>query len=1272
MDERFLKEEGAEIFTGNELILKGALESGCALITGYPGSPVSDIFDAAYANREQLKKRGILAEMANNEALAVARLNGSRMAGVRAMAVMKSVGLHVASDGLALGNLSEPNNEGGSIVIVGDDPWIDSTQINNDSRYLSQHLHMPVMEPATFQEMKDWVGAAFELSGAANLYITYLVTTNQADGGGTVWVHPNQEPRVNTHNPVTLETDRINLDTNVLLPPRTWDREATLPKRFERLLEEARKKELNKLVLPEKSSPRHVVSRGPVTLTSTPLDPVPYLRKYLSGQSPVGDGLQSAGMTAIGFISSGLSYCYLEHALTELGLSGRFPILKLGVTYPVDPKAVLELARQVESLYVIEEKRGFVETQVIQILYEAGVSVKVFGKKFPQPLAGIPETRGVNTSVLLERLIPLFLKEEIGLSDEERAGLAAEREILEATQKMNVTLPVRTPTFCPGCPHRDSSSVFLQIKTDFADPAYMKRAHGREPVDLVFHGETGCFTMLMFEPNKALMHNYSGMGLGGGTGAGADPFITNKQIVFLGDSTFFHSGMIAISDSIKSSQDITYVILDNKTTAMTGHQPTPGTDMNLMGEKTFTQSIEAITQAMAGDSVQVQRVNPEYRDSYRELLEETVLREGVKIIIADKECGLTYHRRVRKEQKRTLRQRGFLPEERHINVTPEVCEFCLECTTTTGCPGLTIENTLYGSKIVTDMTHCVSDGACAKVKACPSFEEVIVRRKSAPRHHAPSPLVGEGWDGGTIPPPLSRQTSGESPAVWRPPFPFVGKDVSDPFYIFTAGVGGQGAGMVSAVLVLAAHLEGYRVLFSDKKGLAIRNGGVYAHLLVSRSGGVLSPLVPYGKADLILGIDLLEAARGLDAKTNLRVAQRERTCAVVNTALSPTIRMLMGNEVADPAQCEAALQNAVRAEGYWGQDLSSVSEHYFGSKLYANMLLLGAACQLGRLPFTLEKLEEAVSRSVSAEDRAINLQAFHAGRALVVRPETFRLPNMIYTFRTLFQEKKGYLEASYGRKIAEAYRDLVEEGVLQLNGDDAMHRDFALRVYDLFHYEGLPLARRYADLVQSTAAKDRREWKHKATRAVIHNAFKVMAIKDEVYVAHLLTSPEKRARDKARYRIDASNGDRVTYRHMNRPEFVIFGRRIRWDMNTRDWQLNLMKRLKFLRRLLPGWHREEKEFRDWYLGLAGHFEAEHEKSYAAWVNILSCPETVRGYREIRAPKMQEARRKVEELLNGIPQRIPPPLWGRTKVGGSSTEVSAPHPSLPPRGGKESR
>jgi len=1171
MDERFLREEGAEVFTGNELILKGALEAGCALMTGYPGSPVSDVFDAAYVNRDLLKKRGILAEMANNEALAVARLNGSRMAGVRAMAVMKSVGLHVAADGLALGNLSEPNNEGGSIVVVGDDPWIESTQINNDSRYLSRHLHMPVLEPATFQEMKDWVGTAFELSSRCNLYLTYLITTNQADGGGTVWVRPNRSPRVSTLHPIALKTSTIDLDTNVLLPPRTWAREASLPERFARLIQEVNRRQVNKFLHRQET-------RQPV-----------------------------------GFIASGLSYCYLEHALLELGLSGRFPILKLGLTYPLDPAAVRGLADQADAIYVIEEKRGFMEEQVIQILHEARQSgslsrpVAVWGKKFPNDLSGISENRGLNASLLMERLIPLFLQRELSWNDQERMRLRDEQAILEDVSGVPAALPTRTPTFCPGCPHRDSSSVFLQIKKDFADPDYMKRVHKRGAVDLLFHGETGCFTMLMFEPNKPLMHNYSGMGLGGGTGAGADPFITNKQVVFLGDSTFFHSGMIAISDSVKAGQDITYVILDNKTTAMTGHQPTPGSDTNLMGDKTFAQSIEAIVTAMAGKNIPVRRVNPEYRDSYRALLEDTVLQDGVKIIIADKECGLTYQRRVRKEKKRFLRQQGYLSEERHINVTPEVCEFCLECTNVTGCPGLTIEDTLYGPKIVTDQTHCVSDGACAKVKACPSFEEVIVTRKAAPKQ---KPIVP---DAKGLPEP--------SPLLFE-----------DRWSAYTAGVGGQGAGILSAILVRAAHLDGYRVLFSDKKGLAIRNGGVYGHIIISRTGGVLAPLVPYGKADLLLGIDLLEAARAVDPRTQARVLHPERTHVVVNTALSPTILMLMGQNKPAALDYESTLRAQARAGGYWGEDLSSLSESLFGSKLYANMMLLGAAFQLGRLPLALKSLEEAIRQSVYPDDRAVNWQVFQAGRHLAHNPETFYRPKKSYTYKALLEEKIRCLQETHDHKTAQAYRILVEESVLDLHADDQTHRDFALRVYDLIHYEGLGLARRYADFILFIRRKDRREWSLAATKAVIRQAFKVMAIKDEVYVAHLLTSPEKRERDRARYGIDESNGDRLHYRHLNRPEFTLFGKSIQWDMVTKDWQLRMMKRLKFLRKMLPAWHRAEREFRDWYLDLASHFEAENEKAYAVWVKLLQAPEEVRGYREIRRPKMEEARSRAEKLL----------------------------------------
>jgi len=240
-------------------------------------------------------------------------------------------------------------------------------------------------------------------------------------------------------------------------------------------------------------------------------------------------------------------------------------------------------------------------------------------------------------------------------------------------------MPPRLPTFCPGCPHRDSASLCLEIKKHFMDADYMRRRHGCGPVDLVFHGDTGCYTMLMFPPTTPLMHDYSGMGLGAGTGSGIDCFITNKEVVFMGDSTFFHSGQIGISQAIKLGQDITIIVLDNRTTAMTGHQPTPGVDYDILGNPTLAQDIEDVVRGMAPDDelVRVVRVDPEKRAQYRRLLEETFLADGVKIVIADKECGITRFRRRRREQRALGRRLGYVPAAEHMNVNQDICRFCL-------------------------------------------------------------------------------------------------------------------------------------------------------------------------------------------------------------------------------------------------------------------------------------------------------------------------------------------------------------------------------------------------------------------------------------------------------------------------------------------------------------------------------------------------------------------------------------------------------------------
>ncbi len=835
MDPRFIKEKGVETYTGNELILKGGLEAGLNLLTGYPGSPVADVFEAAANATPYLKEHGILAQIANNEALSAARLNGAQMAGLRAITVMKSVGFHVAADALVAASLAKKGHQGAGVIVIGDDPWSDTTQVPVDSRRLSDHLFIPVLEPATFQEIKDWVKVAFELSEEADLFIAYLLITYTAEGGGSVEVYPNQPPKgFSTLNKATLDSSKFDITHSIVLPPHTVPLEQeALEVKFPRLLAAARKKGINKLIPPSSSSGKNDKEKSGMSHS-------------LLDHENNGNG-SAKGKAPFAFITAGASYTYLEQALSEFGMTGHFPILKLGLTYPVDPEAIQEVLKYTNTLVVVEEKRRFIESQVRNIVMDLHQSGKikemptVWGKTFPADLTGFPADQGLSPAVVMRTLAPLLA--HTGLSTPQ---VKKEIQFMDSLEQFEVAIPKRTASFCPGCPHRDSSSVFLQLVADFKDKDYMKKKHKREPLDILFHGDAGCYVLLFMPPNGPLMHNYIGMGLGGGTGAGLSPFSTNKSVCFIGDSTFFHSGLAEISDSIKNNQDVLYVVLDNKTTAMTGHQPHPGMEKDLMGNPTFGQDIEKVLHGLTeGEDVSIARVNPELRDDYREILEDMILEPGVKFVIADKECGITFHRRKRLEVSRQKAKRGYLPVQKRINVNDHTCEYCLECTRLTGCPGLAIEDSLYGPKMSTDLSYCVSDMACTRVKACPAFEELTIIRK----HKSANPILPD-------------------PSHLPVPEPY---KFDEDWRAYVAGVGGMGIGSSTAVLVRAALKHGYHVTFCDKKGIAIRNGGVYSQITFSKQKKVVAPLLPQGKANLLLGLDILEAARGLDPRMTFRV-----------------------------------------------------------------------------------------------------------------------------------------------------------------------------------------------------------------------------------------------------------------------------------------------------------------------------------------------------------------------------------------------------------------
>src|SRR5687768_15946080 len=354
IDPRFLAESGREVFIGNELLVKGCLETegGVGLMTGYPGSPVAGFFDILGDLKDLLKAKGIRAFQANNEALGVAAVNGSQMAPIRAVVAMKSVGVHVASDALALGTLAGAHPQGGAICISGEDPWCESTQVPADSRFLFEHMRMPVVEPGNLQELKDWIDLSFKLSRAAGLYIGYVVTVAQADGGGTVICKPNQWPAINEKQKIALETAKVDLG-KVLLPPRTWQQELRIPERFAATMKAARELGVNRII-----------------------------------------PAQQEGVAPLGFIVTGMAGPYLNHVLADLGLLGVFPILRMGMSYPVDVELVVEFSKLCKNMIVIEERRSFLEKNIRDQLFRvlpgtsealpteeaASLSARLFGK----------------------------------------------------------------------------------------------------------------------------------------------------------------------------------------------------------------------------------------------------------------------------------------------------------------------------------------------------------------------------------------------------------------------------------------------------------------------------------------------------------------------------------------------------------------------------------------------------------------------------------------------------------------------------------------------------------------------------------------------------------------------------------------------------------------------------------------------------------------------------------------------------------------------------
>ncbi|WP_084624091.1 thiamine pyrophosphate-dependent enzyme [Oceanospirillum beijerinckii] len=1145
-----------KILNGNELIIQGGLEAGFSLYTGYPGSPLADYFNILHSRKNELQEKGIRVALGNTEANAAAMAGGAKQAGRNVMVGMKSMGLHVASDALSVGNFANPGQpyidpetgesiHSGVVVVVGDDPWSMSTSTAADSRYLFKHLHMPFLEPSTPQELKDWIAHSLELSQRSSLYAGVLVTTFIAEGGGRVQLGEESEvPNVLTE----FDPSTFNLSESVMVPPNSFKADVRMIReRFPKV-----KKVLKELALD---------------------------RQFGNAESKVG------------FISSGVVFETLKQIMQEEHYLDDFSLYKVACSYPLVDDLLVPWLQKLDTLVVVEEKRGFLENELISLCQEHGVKVRVYGKDFvvdkehdgEQVVEGFPADGGISYEIMRDKLNTLM-----GL-----LGLRPCQHKQPELIQLDTALPMRLPTFCPGCPHRETLSLLKELRKVFKE---------EEGINLISHGDVGCYSLSFLEPFKE-MHDISAMGQGGAFGAGMDLFSQNPSVVLMGDSTFFHSGLSAISNSVQLGHNITYIVLDNDFTAMTGHQMSPSTGQSVEGRKRPEQDMLNLVRGMGVD--EAMEVNPSDRYFYQNVLKDMVKKSGTKVIVSNKECGLTFAARKKSQDRKIFGAGETKPVQTFFQINTSACEDCRACVEMTGCPGLSQTEDAYGPKTFIDPQICVSDGYCTKILACPSFEKVEVINYHPTRYQNAADNSAVVHNDSALPEPVRLKSFDDILAGndWR---------------VVVTGVGGTGVTTISRVLAEAGEemngLEGLDFKFMDQKGLAQRNGRVTGHLSIFSTAKSASAITPVGTADLVLSPDLLDGSAALPFLAPFGEALLDEEFQI---PLSILLDYGEDNEVLTSEKLRKQLTDKL-GDRVFLSPMKEVSHRQLGKGVYASAVLLGIAYQKGMLPFTEDNMKDAFRRSVPKAEYDNNWKAFELGRRVVVMGvEAFRnqfLPQQETSQFNLFRD--SVRDSAGMKESADELAHIFDTGLARLKGlfPAIEEEHLANYVHDLVVYDRKKALDAFmADaekLAQLYPAGDNQ-------RIALRVLVKTHWIKDEVFVAHLMVSPLKKARDEQAYK---HLGTDFRIVHINRPEFELMDRRFAFEFSPKEWMLKAMRHQRWFRNSQAKVHEKEHQIaqriRRELLETVPNETDDQRKALMRLDNI-------KGYRQVRYEKAEK-------------------------------------------------
>ena len=879
----------------------------------------------------------------------------------------------------------------------------------------------------------------------------------------------------------------------------------------------------------------------------------------------INHSIWSKGNKNIGIISTGKAYAEVRQALSDLNIDETYAeklglhLFKVGMPWPLEDSGIIDFCSKMDEVIIFEEKRSLIEDQVKEIMYnQTNRPKRIIGKRDENNKEIIHSTGELTPDFVSE-----IIAERITKTNKDEKILNKLRIIKQNEPDTAAIQGIanRTPYFCSGCPHNSSTKV----------PEGSKAMAG-----------IGCHFMAAWMDRDTDLFTH--MGGEGANWIGMSQFVEDDHIFQnIGDGTYTHSGILAIRASVAAKVNITYKILFNDATAMTGGQPAEGVPTPAkISHQLFGEGIKRI--AVVSDEPEKYGINTNFaegttinhRSEIDQVQKELRTWPGVTVMIYDQTCAT---------EKRRRRKRGLMedPDKRSF-INDLVCEGCGDCSKTSNCVSIEPLETKLGRKRKVNQSTCNKDFSCVD-GFCPSFVTVqgakIKKRKVTPASDLPMNIFNK------LPNPKEI-------------------NIEKPFDIVVTGIGGTGVVTIGALIGMASHIENKGVSVLDQVGVAQKGGAVLSHIRIASSPkDIHSVKVGKTSADLILGCDMVVVASSpVRELMNINTTQ-----SIINDHETPVAGFVLDpdhsfggkriRQIIEKSSKETNFINAIK-----------ISTAMFGDSIASNMFITGYALQKGLIPVKPESMEEAIKLNNMAID--MNLSAFRWGR--------------------MAAHDQQYVE-----KEAAPFMPNTE-----VNNDEYLLEEIIKdRTSFLSSYQNKKYANIYVNFVKKTIEAEKKldNSKDDLSKAVAKYLSKLMAYKDEYEVARLYTNGEFKEKLN-----NAFEGNLKLKFHVAPPLFAPkdphTGKLKKITIGS--WILPVFKglsKLKFLRGTIidPVGKTKERKMERFLISqykedMNKILEEVNSKNLSLAVQIASIPEMIRGYGHVKEEHMNKAALKREQLL----------------------------------------